>query len=438
MDDKFHNHIEALQTRYEEAFQYHGGVERLLICSGDESHYYRDDQAVPFRAFGHFCQWLPVDRPGQLLLIEPGRRPIYFQVTPPDYWYDQSIVNAAWWADEFDIVALSDRAQVTEQLGSTAGLAFVGEPTAFALALGIKGSLVNPDKLVDFLDYQRAYKTAYEIEQIRTANHKALPGHAAARECFLAGGSEYAIHMAFLKACEITESQCPYPSIVALNDRAAVLHYQNKRHRTDEDPVRGQVLLIDAGCRVNNYCSDITRTWTAPSCHAGFVNLVKGVDRVREQLVERVRPDLSYLSLHKDAMVLIGKLAVELELVNCGLDEALRLQLPGLFMPHGVGHLLGIQVHDVGGHLAAANGSRRPPPNAYPFLRNTRILAENMVFTIEPGFYFIPLLLDPERTTERGKHLNWSLIGELLPLGGVRCEDNVRVTAYGVENLTRQ
>jgi len=109
-------------------------------------------------------------------------------------------------------------------------------------------------------------------------------------------------------------------------------------------------------------------------------------------------------------------------------------------MPHGVGHLLGIQVHDAGGRQINPQGDMQAPPADYPALRNTRTVEKNQVFTIEPGLYFIPQLLNPERGnadgTARGKLINWKLIDALIPLGGIRIEDNVLVTATGVENLT--
>ncbi len=108
-----------------------------------------------------------------------------------------------------------------------------------------------------------------------------------------------------------------------------------------------------------------------------------------------------------------------------------------LFFPHGIGHLLGIQVHDVGGQLKDPSGEPAPPPPEHPFLRLTRETEPGMVFTIEPGLYFIPTLLDPERNSAKGRLLNWKLIDELIPFGGIRFEDDVVVTAAGYENLTR-
>ena len=110
------------------------------------------------------------------------------------------------------------------------------------------------------------------------------------------------------------------------------------------------------------------------------------------------------------------------------------------FFPHGLGHFLGIQVHDVGGHLADPDGRRAPPPKAHPMLRSTRTLEPGHVLTVEPGVYFIEMLLDGWRngTESRRDAINWEAVDALAPYGGVRIEDNVLVTDTGPRNLTRE
>jgi Xaa-Pro dipeptidase len=99
--------------------------------------------------------------------------------------------------------------------------------------------------------------------------------------------------------------------------------------------------------------------------------------------------------------------------------------------------LLGIQVHDIGGFMVDESGSFLDPPSGHPFLRLTRTLEENMVLTIEPGVYVIDLLLENLRGTPAESHVNWDSVDWLRPFGGIRIEDNVRVTASGTENMTR-
>jgi Xaa-Pro dipeptidase len=106
-------------------------------------------------------------------------------------------------------------------------------------------------------------------------------------------------------------------------------------------------------------------------------------------------------------------------------------------MPHGLGHLLGLQVHDVGGLHAAAESAAVPRPEGHPALRLTRKLEAGMVVTVEPGLYFIDSLLEQLQGGPYSAHVDWSLVRELRCCGGIRIEDNVAVTAGGGENLTR-
>jgi Xaa-Pro dipeptidase len=118
-------------------------------------------------------------------------------------------------------------------------------------------------------------------------------------------------------------------------------------------------------------------------------------------------------------------------------EAALAQRLTSVFLPHGLGHHLGLQVHDVGGRQVDPAGRTQDPPPDHPYLRTTRTLEEGHVVTIEPGLYFIPLLLDPVRQDERGANVDWDVVEELLPCGGIRIEDDVLVTRAGCEDLTR-
>ncbi len=124
-------------------------------------------------------------------------------------------------------------------------------------------------------------------------------------------------------------------------------------------------------------------------------------------------------------------------MVKTSADEAIERRLTSAFFPHGVGHLLGLQVHDVGGHQASLEGGEAKPPEEHPFLRNTRILEPGQVVTIEPGIYFIPLLLEPHRAGDGAAAVDWDLVDRLLPHGGIRIEDNVVCTEDGPDDLTR-
>jgi Xaa-Pro dipeptidase len=108
-----------------------------------------------------------------------------------------------------------------------------------------------------------------------------------------------------------------------------------------------------------------------------------------------------------------------------------------VFFPHGIGHLLGLQVHDVAGLAGDAAGREIPRPEGHPFLRLTRRLEPGFVVTIEPGLYFIELLLDAARSAGHGGRINWDAVERLRPYGGIRIEDDVACTPGEPENLTR-
>lgn len=435
--DLYKEHIQRLGELYSrglEATQQAGlEADGVLLHSGIEHYYHSDDRGISFQAYGHFLHWLSVNRPDQFLLIRPGQAPCYFQIVPADFWYEQDIQMDPLWHDNFELVRLGSAAELKQHLPA-GRFAYCGEADAFAAEIGLDSELINHPAVLSFLDFNRAYKTDYELAQLREANRLGLIGHDAARECFLAGGSEYDIHMSYLGACKLLEDETPYTNIVALDEKSAILHYQNKRR---VPATSSQVLLIDAGYRVRGYGSDITRTSVRESAHPVFLGLREGMEKIELELVAEVQPNKSYVDIHLSALNKIGKLLLELGICKGSPEELEAQQITQLFMPHGVGHLLGIYVHDSGGHQQDEQGTILAPPEHSPMLRNTRVMQENMVFTIEPGCYFIPLLLEPERETARGACINWELVDALTPLGGIRIEDNVRVLADGAENLTR-
>ena len=154
-------------------------------------------------------------------------------------------------------------------------------------------------------------------------------------------------------------------------------------------------------------------------------------------IVDKVRAGVDYRELHVETHKMLADVLVEAELATGDPDTLLATGVTSAFFPHGLGHLLGIQVHDVGGHQENEAGAIIDPPSGHPFLRLTRILEEDMVVTIEPGLYVIDMLLDKLRGTPAETHVNWRTVDWLRPYGGIRIEDDVRVLADGAVNLTR-
>jgi Xaa-Pro dipeptidase len=116
----------------------------------------------------------------------------------------------------------------------------------------------------------------------------------------------------------------------------------------------------------------------------------------------------------------------------------LESNLTFTFLPHGLGHFLGLQTHDVGGFQKNPAGDISKAPEKYPALRLTRTIENQQVFTIEPGLYFIPMLLNELKNSEHGQSVDWTKVETLMPCGGIRIEDNVAIQNDKVINLTRE
>ncbi len=429
--EKFSAHV-ATRQRRAEAVLAAAGYDAYVVSSGKPFTHYADDMDAPFHSVPHFAHWLPLDGPHHLLHVQIGKRARVVRFAPEVYWYEQLPLADAFWRAHFDVSEVPEVARTWKSLTLKGKTAYLGDEAELARAAGIAEADINPAQLVARLDWERAYKTDYEVACIEVAESLGARGHRAALVAFEEGASELAIHNEYLAAVGCTEEQLPYHTIIALDHKGATLHYTGKRTQGN-----GRVLLIDCGAEYLGYGSDITRTWTRKGCDATFHELVKGVDQLQQRLCARVRPGIEYLELHVAAHDEIADLLHALGVLKKSGREAVELGLTRPFFPHGLGHFLGIQVHDVGGRQKAPEGGMLAPPSAYPYLRTTRRVEEHQVFTIEPGVYFIEMLLRDYRKGALAQHLDWPLIERLSAFGGVRVEDDVLVTADGHRNLTR-
>lgn len=424
----FQAHLAERQRTVTEALA-ETGHEALVISSGKVYTHFADDQDAPFRPTPHFAHWCPMAGPHHLLIIRPGQRPRLIRYAPEDFWYEQSPLGNPFWAAGFDLEEVGTVEDVWKALGTLSRAAYIGNEGERAATAGLA---VNPEELTARLDWHRTTKSPYEVQCIEEATVLAARGHLSAKAAFLAGASELEIHHAYVQAVGIVDHELPYGSIVALNEKGAILHYEGKRSLK-----HGAVLLIDAGALVRGYAADITRTVVAPHCDPRFADLLAGMERLELELCAAVKPGLPYGDLHHLGHLAIAGLLQEQGLLKAEPAEAVEKGFTRPFFPHGLGHHLGIQVHDVAGKQGAPDGTLAPPPAQHPTLRTTRTIEAGQVFTVEPGLYFIPMLLRPFRTSEHKGRFNWQLIDELTPCGGIRIEDNLLVTDGGHRNLTR-
>ncbi len=420
----FPDHIAQLQAGTEAALAANN-FEALVICGGAPTIKNRfDDAWWPLSPTPTFSHWCPLVEADAFLVIRPGKKPTLVRTVVDDFWETPAPPESDHFWTAFDVVEVEPNhagdvlpggkvAVVTRDVGS----APPGE--------------VNPVQLVTALDSLRTKKTAYELECLAAATARAVKGHREAEAKFRAGGiSELALHLAYLAASEQDDATTPYKNIVALGAHAAVLHYIAYQR----DKIAGDTsLLVDAGARSNGYNSDITRTYTRGTGPAAkrFGELVARLDTLQQDVCKKIRPGMQYEELHDESHRLLAVVLREVGIGKGSADELVDHGVTRALFPHGLGHSLGIVTHDVG-------MKPRPPRAENKFLRNTSAIEVGQVFTIEPGCYFIDGLLGPLRASEHARLVDWALIDELHPFGGIRIEDNVLVHANGVRNLTRE
>jgi Xaa-Pro dipeptidase len=430
-------HVAWLQSRYDEALA-RAGYDAVVIHSGTarkRSDF--DDQYWPLRSVPHFQHWAALKEPDALLVVRPTYRPALLRVTCFDFWEHRFEPESDHFFDALDVHTL-ERIDDAQSLLPGGRVAFVGDDRERATRLGFDDGAVNPEVLLRALDALRTRKTRYEVACIAEANLRAARGHDAVLAAFRGGADvELALHLAYLSATEQDDPETPYKNIVALGRNAATLHHVSygRRHHAPRagEPVS---LLLDAGATCFGYCSDITRTWVRGSGATAdaFGALIAGVEALQQRLCSAVQVGNGYEALHDEAHREVGALLRDVGIVRASVDEAVDKDVTRAFFPHGLGHSLGLQCHDVGCAVVK-------PRDDNPFLRNTSTIAQGQVFTIEPGVYFIDGLLTPLRASPHASTVQWNLVDALTPFGGVRIEDDlviVGTTRGDARNLTRE
>lgn len=425
------SHIDTLAARHDRALEV-AGASHVVIYSGAPKLRFQDDYHYPFAANPHFKHWLPLgDAPHSYIVYTPGETPVLVYFQEKDYWHVPASAPEGYWTGSFDIRIVHELDDIGQHLPeSRERCILIGEIDDEAAAQGIER--VNPNSAMNLLHYARAEKTTYELDCLRAASLRGATGHRAAERAFREGLSEYDIHLSYCRAVQHTEKELPYGNIIALNEHGAILHYQ---HQARSAPGALHSFLIDAGASVNGYASDITRSYSYNN--EEFADLVSRMDALQQSIVAKVGVGVNFADLHIETHRKIAALLVELKFATGSVDALIENGVTAAFYPHGLGHYLGLQVHDVGGFMADETGGVIDKPSGHPFLRLTRTLKENDVLTIEPGLYAIDMLQENLAGTPAEHMVNKERVAWLRQFGGVRIEDDIRVLNDGAENMTR-
>ncbi|HEX8255166.1 MAG TPA: Xaa-Pro dipeptidase [Thermoanaerobaculia bacterium] len=427
-------HVTVNKLRHDAALK-ESKFDHAVIFSGALHYQFVDDMPYPFKVNPHFKMWAPVvDNPNCFVIYTPGLKPklVYYQ--PVDYWHKVAGTPTESWVEKFEIVMIANPDDAKKHM-PRGRIAFIGE---WDERFASWGDMItpNPEAVMNSLHFDRAHKTEYEVECIRRANRRSARGHIAAERAFREGLSEYEIHLAYLAGADHVDEELPYGNIIALNENGATLHYyHHTRERVEEQALYS--FLIDAGATYNGYACDVTRTYARKK--GEFQDLIDAMDAMQLELVAACRPNTNYIDIHLAAHQKVADILVRFGFVR-DIDAAgvVEKKISSTFLPHGVGHYLGLQVHDVGGFMADRSGRTIPKPDGHPYLRLTRTVNPGHVFTIEPGLYFIDSLLGELRQSENAMYIDWPKVNAFRPYGGIRIEDDIVINEIGNENLTRE
>jgi Xaa-Pro aminopeptidase len=398
----------------------------------------------PFRAESHFLYFVGRPIEGAALLVRPDGATLYAEPPDPE--------EALWSGPEPSLAALSEElgleVRPLDDLKAPAGTATLpgqdGDTALFQSELlgrdvlaGSGPELEGVDReLADHVIALRLIHDDAAVRQMRKLAKVTERAHRAGMRATKAGVREAAIVAAM--DAEIVASGCTHAYQPIVTRHGEVLH--DERHDRIVEP--GDLVLADVGAEApEGWASDVTRTWPVNGRFSATQrDAYEAVLAAQQAAIAAVAPGVRYLDVHRAAgRTLLARL-IELGLFRGDLDDLYARGAAALFFPHGVGHLLGLDVHDMedlGDRAGYAPGRARSTSFGDRYLRLDRDLAPGMVVTIEPGFYRIPYLLErSEEVGELESALDRGVLARFSDVRGIRIEDDVLVTDTGAEVLT--
>ena len=274
------------------------------------------------------------------------------------------------------------------------------------------------------------------IAAIRQAASISVAAHKAGMAATLGAKTEAQVRAAMEQVIIAANMTCAYNSIVTV--QGEVLHNEHYHHAIQA----GDLLLADVGAEApSGWASDITRTWPVAGKFSATQRAVYDIVlAAHDACIDRAKPGVEYHDLHLLASGVLAEGLVDLGILQGNADSLVEQDAHALFFPHGIGHLLGLDVHDMEdlGDLAGYAPNRtRSDRFGLAYLRLDRPLQVGMAVTIEPGFYQVPGILQAPQTQEKYQSMvNWERLAQFSDVRGIRIEDDVLITASGCDVLT--
>ncbi|KAI0875063.1 peptidase M24, structural domain-containing protein [Hypoxylon argillaceum] len=452
-----------------------GSKEGVVYLPGQWDVNWEDsDQGPPFRQRRYFYYLTGVNFPGCSVTydIEADKLTLWIPYTPPAtiLWFgntpspEQCLARS----DVHDVKYTSSLSEyLTSRLGKVKTLYVLrsSQLPKFTEFDSLKPRLyIDTTSLQPVMDGARVVKCDYEIDMIRKANAVSSDAHREVARLMYGLSNECQLEAAFLNSCTAQNAHIQaYPIIAGAGANASTLHYE-----ANNEPLDGrQLVVLDAGAEWDCYASDITRTLPIGSTFSPEAKAIYSlVHQMQEECIQRIRPGVVFRDLQLHATLVAVKGLLQLGILHNGTaDEIFKNGTGSAFFPHGLGHHVGLDVHDVLSKdlLRPAGesmwGKRRPiGPNSLRAMikqstakgaannghanasgdQQYNTLQANMIVTIEPGLYFCRPYIEAYflRNDQHKNYVNQAVLERYWDVGGVRIEDCILVMKTGYENLT--
>jgi Xaa-Pro aminopeptidase len=396
--------------------------EVVLIGAGEPLHVPgRADRTYPFRSHSEYFYFTDSERPGGVVAYDPQEGWVDFvmPVTQEERLWSGGVESEDGGVPVTELPAWLEQRQGRK-------VAVLGAPVDGATS----DRELEPALRYGLNDVRRR-KDEDELERMRAAERATAAGFAAIQPLLRPGVTERQVQVEleaeFFRA---GGDFLGFETIVGGGPNTAVLHFAPSARPFGE----GELVLIDAGCEVQAYASDITRTYPASGTlspeQAELHSLVRaaGVAATKACLA-----GTEWRDVHRTAALVIGEGLVDFGLLRGEPGSLLEQGAITIFFPHSIGHMVGLGIRDAGDQLEGRDGNYP----GYPRMRYDRPLEPGHVVTVEPGIYFVPSLLDDRELRERhADTVDWERTDRMMDFGGIRIEDNVLVTEDGYEVLT--
>lgn len=426
----------------------------VLLQGGEEKTRYCTDHIELFRQESYFAYLFGVVEPGFYGAIDvaTGKSVLFAPRLPADYavwlgeikplshFQERYMVSMVYYTDEIVGVLHELTKGVEKPLlfllhGLNTDSNNFSKPAEFE---GIENFETDLTTLHPILTECRVLKSELELAIIQFANDISSEAHIQVMRNIRVGMKEYQLESIFLHHTYMYGGcrHCSYTCICATGENSAVLHYGHAAAPNDRTLHDGDLALFDMGAEYHFYGSDITCSFPVNGKFTSDQSLIyNAVLDAHNAVISAMRPGVSWLDMHKLAEKIILESLKKGCILVGNVDDMMTERLSAVFMPHGLGHFLGIDTHDPGGYLKGPERSKEPGLRS---LRTARELQEGMVITVEPGCYFIDAVLDPAmESSNTSKFFNREAIGRFKGFGGVRIESDVHVTANGCNNMTK-